>query len=90
MRRPTAVGFGGHDFRTLKVMTRIGMGPCQGRMCWPAMARRITDRSGRKPEEIGPMRFRPPVRPTAVGDLVENFPMDARQKPAGAPACKTP
>ena len=84
------LGFGGHDFRTLKVMTRIGMGPCQGRMCWPAMARRIVDRSGRKPAEIGPMRFRPPVRPTAVGDLVENFPMAAREKAATAPACKTP
>jgi NADPH-dependent 2,4-dienoyl-CoA reductase/sulfur reductase-like enzyme len=72
----TAVGFGGNDFRTLKVMSRLGMGPCQGRMCWPAMMRRIADRTGRTCEQIGPSRFRPPVRPTTVGDLVQLIPFE--------------
>jgi hypothetical protein len=40
-------------------------------MCWPAMMRRIADRTGRSCEQIGPSRFRPPVRPTRVGDLVQ-------------------
>jgi NADPH-dependent 2,4-dienoyl-CoA reductase/sulfur reductase-like enzyme len=80
-----AVGFGGSDFRTLKVMTRLGMGPCQGRMCWPAMMRRIADRTGKHPEQIGPSRFRPPVRPTAVGDLLQLIPFeDHAPEPAGA------
>jgi NADPH-dependent 2,4-dienoyl-CoA reductase/sulfur reductase-like enzyme len=71
-----AVSFGGNDFRTLKVMTRLGMGPCQGRMCWPAMMRRIADRTGSGSEHIGPSRFRPPVRPTSVGDLVHLIPFE--------------
>jgi len=71
-----AVGFGGSDYRTLKVMTRIGMGPCQGRMCWPAMARRIACLGHRSPEEVGPARFRPPVRPVALGDLTERIDLD--------------
>lgn len=79
-----ALGFGGSDFRTLKVMTRLGMGPCQGRMCWPAMARRMADRSQRTPEEIGPMRFRPPVRPTTIGDLQRQFALEAGAEEAAA------
>jgi NADPH-dependent 2,4-dienoyl-CoA reductase/sulfur reductase-like enzyme len=71
-----AVGFGGSDFRTLKVMTRLGMGPCQGRMCWPAMMRRIADKTGQSCAHIGPSRFRPPVRPTTVGDLVQLIAID--------------
>jgi len=80
-----AIGFGGHDFRTLKVMTRLGMGPCQARMCWPAMMRRIADRTEKSCAEVGPSRFRPPVRPTTVGDLVQLIPFeDHSDAPAGA------
>jgi len=81
-----AVGFGGNDFRTLKVMSRLGMGPCQGRMCWPAMMRRIADRTGHSMEHIGPSRFRPPVRPTTVGDLLQLIPFEDHPEPAGASA----
>lgn len=74
-----ALGFGGSDFRTLKVMTRLGMGPCQGRMCWPAMARRMADRSQRSLEDVGPMRFRPPCRPMTIGDLQERFGLESEE-----------
>lgn len=70
-----ALAFGGCDFRTLKVMSRLGMGPCQGRMCWPAMARRIARKTGRSLATIGPASFRPPLRPIDVGDLVEPAPL---------------
>jgi NADPH-dependent 2,4-dienoyl-CoA reductase/sulfur reductase-like enzyme len=80
-----AIGFGGNDFRTLKVMTRLGMGPCQGRMCWPAMMRRIADRTGLSMQHIGPGRFRPPVRPTTVGDLLQLIPFEDHE-PAEAVA----
>jgi len=73
-----AVGFGGADYRTLKVMTRLGMGPCQGRMCWPAMARRMAEHGNRTPQEIGPMRFRPPVRPLTIGELTEQLELETR------------
>jgi NADPH-dependent 2,4-dienoyl-CoA reductase/sulfur reductase-like enzyme len=79
-----SIGFGGHDFRTLKVMSRLGMGPCQARMCWPAMMRRIADRTGHTPEHIGPSRFRPPVRPTTVGDLVQVIHIEDQPALAGA------
>ena len=41
----TGIDNGGTNIRTLKVMTRLGMGPCQGRMCWPAVARMIAART---------------------------------------------
>lgn len=65
----TALRFGGCDIRTLKVMNRLGMGPCQGRMCWPAAARWLADRTGKSPEEIGPLSARPPIQPVCLGDL---------------------
>lgn len=63
------VEVGGGDMRTLKVMTRLGMGPCQGRMCWPAMSRLVAARNGRTIEEIGPTSVRPPIKPVCLGSL---------------------
>ncbi|HEV3005978.1 MAG TPA: FAD/NAD(P)-binding oxidoreductase [Pirellulales bacterium] len=63
------LAFGGSDLRTLKVMTRLGMGACQGAMCWPAAARWIAAQSGKSIDEIGPVSVRPPVSPVCVGDL---------------------
>jgi NADPH-dependent 2,4-dienoyl-CoA reductase/sulfur reductase-like enzyme len=68
----TGVGFGGTDLRTLKVMTRLGMGPCQGRMCWPAVARWLADRTGKSMAEIGPLSARPPITPLTIGDLTQS------------------
>jgi len=63
------IAAGGTDIRTLKVMTRLGMGPCQGRMCWPAMARYIAQRTGKTYEDIGPLSVRPPIKPATLGTL---------------------
>jgi len=65
----TGLTFGGTDIRTLKVMTRLGMGPCQGCMCWPAAARWIAARTGRSSAEVGPLSVRPPLTPVSLGDL---------------------
>lgn len=62
---------GGTDIRTLKVMTRLGMGSCQGRMCWPAMARRIAQRTDRTIQKIGPLSVRPPIKPVTLGTLTQ-------------------
>jgi NADPH-dependent 2,4-dienoyl-CoA reductase/sulfur reductase-like enzyme len=65
---------GGTGLRTLKVMTRLGMGPCQGRMCWPAMARLLAARTGRPVQAAGPLSARPPIQPVTVGELAADEP----------------
>jgi NADPH-dependent 2,4-dienoyl-CoA reductase/sulfur reductase-like enzyme len=72
-----AIDAGGTDIRTLKVMTRLGMGPCQGQMCWPAMARHIAIRTGKPMESIGPVSVRPPIKPVCVGTLAAATPAPA-------------
>jgi NADPH-dependent 2,4-dienoyl-CoA reductase/sulfur reductase-like enzyme len=65
---------GGAEIRTLKVITRLGMGPCQGLMCWPATARLIAARTGRSMTAIGPASPRPPIAPVCLGDLLHDAP----------------
>jgi NADPH-dependent 2,4-dienoyl-CoA reductase/sulfur reductase-like enzyme len=65
------IAAGGVNFRTLKVMTRLGMGPCQGRMCWPATACLIAARTERRVEEAGPLSIRPPVKAVRLEDLAD-------------------
>jgi NADPH-dependent 2,4-dienoyl-CoA reductase/sulfur reductase-like enzyme len=65
------IAAGGTELRTLKVMTRLGMGPCQGRMCWPAIVRLVAARTGKLIEAVGPLSVRPPIRPVSLGDLAE-------------------
>jgi len=68
------IAAGGIDLRTLKVITRLGMGPCQGRMCWPAAARLVAARTGKSVEDAGPLSIRPPVRPVSLQSLCELTP----------------
>jgi bacterioferritin-associated ferredoxin len=65
----TALDAGATDLRTLKVMTRLGMGPCQGLMCWPAAARFLAARLGKPVESAGPLSPRPPIVPLPLGSL---------------------
>jgi hypothetical protein len=67
----TGVDFGGKELRTLKVMTRLGMGACQGCLCWPAAARWIAGLTGKSMAEIGPASVRPPITPLCLGELLE-------------------
>jgi NAD(P)H-nitrite reductase large subunit len=67
----TGIAAGGTDLRTLKVMTRLGMGPCQGLMCWPAMARFLAAQTGKSVEAVGPSSVRPPITPVSLGNLCE-------------------
>jgi NADPH-dependent 2,4-dienoyl-CoA reductase/sulfur reductase-like enzyme len=78
------VASGGTDLRTLKVMTRLGMGPCQGRMCWPAMARLLAARTGKPVEAAGPLSVRPPIRPVTLGELAEVEPAAGGPSPVAA------
>jgi NADPH-dependent 2,4-dienoyl-CoA reductase/sulfur reductase-like enzyme len=68
------IAAGGVDLRTLKVLTRLGMGPCQGRMCWPAAARLLAAHTGQPMQEVGPLSIRPPIRPVRLESLCELIP----------------
>ena len=72
-----AVGRGEPTLRALKVATRLGMGPCQGRMCWPGVARCAAAWSGRSIAELGPLSVRPPIQPVRLSELAD-APADAQ------------
>ena len=50
-------------------MTRLGMGPCQGRNCAPSMALHVAHAAGEGPEAMGRINPRPPIKPATVGAL---------------------
>lgn len=53
----------------LKVATRAGMGPCQGRQCGLSLVRLLTEVNGIAPETSGFLRIRPPLKPLTMGEL---------------------
>jgi NADPH-dependent 2,4-dienoyl-CoA reductase/sulfur reductase-like enzyme len=64
-----ALAHGARNLQAIKLLTRLGMGPCQGRNCGPAMAWRLAHAVGGSPEEMGRISPRPPVRPVTIGAL---------------------
>jgi bacterioferritin-associated ferredoxin len=65
----TAVAAGCTRYRTLKVVTRIGMGACQGRFCWPSVARIVAVETRTSAEDLGPASARPPARPVTMASI---------------------
>lgn len=60
----------GYDtFDELKRVTRIGMGPCQGRGCRDIVLRELSKVTGKPISEIHPGTIRPPVKPVKLGLL---------------------
>ncbi|WP_144122958.1 NAD(P)/FAD-dependent oxidoreductase [Catellatospora sichuanensis] len=53
----------------VKLLTRAGMGLCQGRSCQPAVCRLIAEQTGRSPEQIGAFTAQPPVKPVPLASL---------------------
>jgi NADPH-dependent 2,4-dienoyl-CoA reductase/sulfur reductase-like enzyme len=64
-----AVKLGCQGLQQLKAFTRCGMGPCQGRMCGPAVADVLANARGLHSRDIAPYRARFPARPLTVGEL---------------------
>jgi len=60
---------GARDLQAIKLLTRLGMGPCQGRQCAPSMALHVAHAAGEGPEAMGRINPRPPVKPATVGAL---------------------
>ncbi|WP_420139017.1 NAD(P)/FAD-dependent oxidoreductase [Sphingomonas sp.] len=54
----------------VKLLTRVGMGLCQGRSCEAALLREIAAFTGRVIDAPGGFTSRFPVRPVRIGDLV--------------------
>lgn len=62
-----AIHAGYTDFEELRKHLRIGMGPCQGRVCIPLVKKILQRETGRKVEDNPTMR--PPVVPIPLGML---------------------
>lgn len=52
--RAAVAELGAGDIRTVKLLTRAGMGWCQGRMCEPAVAGLMRLRTGARAAAVGP------------------------------------
>lgn len=66
---------------TAKLLTRVGMGMCQGRMCELAVRRLIGEYRGRDEQEIDGYVARPPVKPIPLATLAaqaSGTPLDPR------------
>jgi NADPH-dependent 2,4-dienoyl-CoA reductase/sulfur reductase-like enzyme len=53
----------------VKIATRAGMGPCQGRQCGASLTRLVAETHGGTPDDIGFLRIRPPLKPLTLGEL---------------------
>ncbi len=63
------VGEGVREINELKIVTRCGMGPCQGRMCGPALAEIIGNELSLSPEQVGVLTIRPPLKPLPLEEM---------------------
>jgi len=55
--------------KDLKRMTRMGMGPCEGRMCGPSVIEIMKRRLNLPAEDVGYLGPRPTIKPVALGVL---------------------
>ncbi|MFG1780055.1 NAD(P)/FAD-dependent oxidoreductase [Micromonospora sp. NPDC049048] len=53
----------------VKLVTRAGMGLCQGRSCQPGLCQLISTLTGRTPEEVGAFTAQAPVKPVPLRAL---------------------
>jgi NADPH-dependent 2,4-dienoyl-CoA reductase/sulfur reductase-like enzyme len=53
-----------------KLLTRVGMGLCQGRMCGDNVARVIAEVRGVQPNDVGPFQVQAPVKPVPLAAFV--------------------
>ena len=64
-----AVGIGATGPNQAKAFLRCGMGPCQGRLCGLTVTELIAECTGRRPQEVGYFRLRPPIKPIGLAEL---------------------
>lgn len=66
-----AIEEGARDLQAVKLLTRLGMGPCQGRQCAPSTGMYVCEATRRPPEQVGRINPRPPVKPVTLGALAQ-------------------
>lgn len=66
----SAIADGAREAAQVKLWTRAGMGPCQGRMCHAGVAGALCRSTGRSLKDIGPYSVRAPVKPLDVETLL--------------------
>ena len=69
-----AVAAGARTIGEVKMVTRVGMGNCQGRMCEHSVVNAIIQALSQEkatPETVGMFSIRPPLQPLPVGFLAE-------------------
>ena len=67
VRRVAAEGCAGPN--QAKAYLRVGMGPCQGRLCGPTVSALLADVQGTGVDATGFYRVRPPIKPVTLGEL---------------------
>lgn len=80
-----AADAGASDVNQLKHFTRIGMGPCQGRICGEIAASLLAQRLGVDRPDVGHFTARPPLRPVAISELTGSYSYDDIPIPKPAP-----
>lgn len=60
---------GVRELNEIKVVTRSGMGPCQGRMCGPALAELVAAELKLEPDQAGLLNIRPPLKPIPLKEV---------------------
>lgn len=66
-----AINQGVNDMITLKMVTRIGMGDCQGKMCGSFCHEYLKNKTGRSSKEIGSLKPRFPLAPVPFSALLD-------------------
>jgi NAD(P)H-nitrite reductase large subunit len=66
-----AIHEGYTDLEELRRKLRIGMGPCQGRICLPLVKKILEQETGKKVKEESFPTFRPPLVPVSLGALAK-------------------
>lgn len=64
-----AINEGYSDIEELRKKLRIGMGPCQGRVCIQLVTRILERKTGKKVTKIQLPTVRPPLVPVSLGTL---------------------
>ena len=67
MRAALAAGCTGPN--QVKIMTRCGMGPCQGRECALTLTALVAEARQITPDMAGYLTVRPPLKPLTLGEL---------------------
>ena len=67
-----AIDEGYTDLEELRKKLRIGMGPCQGRVCIQIIMKILEKKTGKKISKVNLPKSRPPLVPVSLGTLASD------------------